>query len=54
MSDQLAVLPQYLMPKQAMTRLAGRLASAEWGGFTTWVIQRFIKRYNVKDRKSVV
>ena len=53
MSDQLAVLPQYLMPKQAMTRLAGRLASAEWGGFTTWVIQRFIKRYNVNMDEAV-
>jgi phosphatidylserine decarboxylase len=52
-SDQLAVLPQYLMPKQAMTRLAGRLASAEWGGFTTWVIQRFIKRYNVNMDEAV-
>ena len=47
MSDQLAVLPQYLMPKLAMTRLAGRLASAELGQFTTWVIKRFVKRYNV-------
>jgi phosphatidylserine decarboxylase len=46
-SDQLAVLPQYLMPKLAMTRLAGRLASAKLGSFTTWVIQRFVKRYNV-------
>jgi phosphatidylserine decarboxylase len=46
-SDQLAVLPQYLMPKLAMTRLAGRLASAELGQFTTWVIKRFVKRYNV-------
>ena len=47
MSDQLAVLPQYLMPKLAMTRLAGRLASAKLGSFTTWVIKRFVKRYNV-------
>jgi phosphatidylserine decarboxylase len=46
-SDQLAVIPQYLMPKLAMTRLAGRVASAEWGTVTTWVIKRFIKRYNV-------
>jgi phosphatidylserine decarboxylase len=46
-SDQLAVLPQYLMPKLAMTRLAGRLASAKLGSFTTWVIKRFVKRYNV-------
>jgi phosphatidylserine decarboxylase len=41
------------MPKQAMTRLAGRLASAEWGGFTTWVIQRFIKRYNVNMDEAI-
>ena len=47
MSDQLAAVPQYLMPKQAMTRLAGLVASAEWGAFTTWVIKRFVKRYNV-------
>ena len=47
MSDQLAVVPQYLMPKLAMTRLAGLVASAEWGAFTTWVIKRFVKRYNV-------
>lgn len=53
MSDQLAVLPQYLMPKQAMTRLAGRLASAEWGRFTTWVIKRFVKRYNVNMDEAV-
>jgi phosphatidylserine decarboxylase len=46
-SDQLAVIPQYLMPKLAMTRLAGLVASAEWGAFTTWVIKRFVKRYNV-------
>jgi phosphatidylserine decarboxylase len=52
-SDQLAVLPQYLMPKQAMTRLAGRLACAEWGSFTTWVIKRFVKRYNVIMAEAV-
>ena len=47
MSDLLAVIPQYLMPKLAMTRLAGLVASAEWCAFTTWVIKRFVKRYNV-------
>ena len=35
------------MPKLAITRLAGLVASAEWGAFTTWVIKRFVKRYNV-------
>ena len=46
MSDQLAVIPQYLMPKLAMTRLAGLVASAEWGAVTTWVLKRFVNRYN--------
>jgi phosphatidylserine decarboxylase len=41
------------MPKQAMTRLAGRMASAEWGSFTTWVIKRFVKRYQVNMAEAV-
>ncbi len=46
-SDRLAVLPQYLMPKQALTVLAGRFASARLGGLTTWVIRKFVARYRV-------
>ena len=46
-SDRLAVLPQYLLPKQALTRLAGLFASARLGGLTTAAIRRFIARYNV-------
>jgi len=52
-SDQLAVLPQYLMPKLAMTRLAGRIACAEWGALTTWVIEGFISRYKVNMSEAV-
>ena len=47
MSDTLAVLPQYLIPKQAITALAGKLASARAGRWTTSVIRWFVKRYNV-------
>ena len=47
MSDRLAVLPQYLLPKQALTALMGRLANARAGWLTTWVIERFIARYKV-------
>lgn len=47
MSDRLAVLPQYLMPKQAMTALAGKFASAQLGGLTTSVIRGFVARYKV-------
>ncbi|MBK7414531.1 MAG: phosphatidylserine decarboxylase [Dechloromonas sp.] len=47
MSDRIAVLPQYLIPKQALTVLAGKLASKEAGGLTTSVIRWFVGRYNV-------
>ena len=47
MSDRLAVLPQYLLPKQALTVLAGKFASARAGALTTAVIRRFVARYRV-------
>ena len=47
MSDTLAVLPQYLIPKQAITALAGKLAGAQAGSLTTSVIRWFVKRYQV-------
>ena len=47
MSDRLAVLPQYLLPKQALTRFAGWVAGARGGSMTTALIRWFIKRYGV-------
>ncbi len=47
MNTQLKVLPQYLIPKQAITALAGKLASAKAGKLTTAVIKWFVKRYQV-------
>ncbi len=47
MSDRLAVLPQYLLPKQALTMLAGKLAGAQGGALTTRVIRWFVGRYGV-------
>jgi phosphatidylserine decarboxylase len=41
------VLPQYLIPKQALTTLMGRLAGARAGGLTTSVIRWFVARYGV-------
>mgnify|MGYP003513468561 FL=1 len=46
-SDRLAVLPQYLIPKQALTAFAGWVAGSQWGGATTGIINWFVKRYNV-------
>lgn len=47
MSDRLAVLPQYLLPKQALTEFMGKLATARAGALTTAVIRWFIGRYGV-------
>ncbi|AYM76142.1 phosphatidylserine decarboxylase [Janthinobacterium agaricidamnosum] len=47
MSDRLAVLPQYLLPKGALTNFAGRIAGAKGGAMTTRLIRWFVGRYNV-------
>lgn len=47
MSDRLSVLPQYFLPKQALTQLMGRLANLQAGSTTTAVIKWFIQRYQV-------
>lgn len=54
MSDRLAVLPQYLLPKQLLTTLAGRFASAHAGRLTTAVIRRFVARYKVDMSEAAV
>ncbi len=46
-SDRLAVLPQYVFPKQALTRFAGWVARGQAGAITTGIIRDFVRRYNV-------
>jgi len=46
-SDRIKVLPQYLLPKQALTRFAGALARRELGAVTQAAIRRFIAKYGV-------
>ena len=47
MSDRFAVLPQYLLPKQALTNFAGFVASRQRGWVTTEIIRRFVAKYRV-------
>jgi phosphatidylserine decarboxylase len=47
LTDRLAVLAQHLLPKQALTVAAGRLAAAEGGVLTHAGIRWFIRRYGV-------
>jgi len=46
-SDRLKVLPQYLLPKQALTAYAGWRASRQWGVRTTKLIRGFVDKYGV-------
>lgn len=47
MSDRLKVLPQYLLPKQFLTELAGRFADMQLGSATTAFIRWFVRHYDV-------
>jgi phosphatidylserine decarboxylase len=46
-AERLAVAPQYLMPKRAMTAFAGVVAQWRGGAATTGIIRRFVARYGV-------
>jgi len=46
-SDRLKVLPQYLLPKQALTAYAGWRASRQWGARTIKLIRGFVAKYGV-------
>ena len=45
-SDRLAVMPQYLLPKRLLTQLMGRLADLRGGAITHAVIRKFVAHYH--------
>jgi phosphatidylserine decarboxylase len=53
MNNRFSVLTQYLLPKQALTILAGKLAHLEAGKLTTAVIRWFVTRYKVNMLEAV-
>lgn len=52
MSERFSVLPQYLLPKQALTAFAGFVASRERGWITTEIIRRFVAKYQVNMEEA--
>jgi phosphatidylserine decarboxylase len=52
--EQRAVLPQYLLPKRALTRFAGWVAGARGGALTTAIIRSFVSRYGVNMAEAAV
>ena len=53
MSKRFSVLHQYVLPKQALTTFAGRLARAEESRFTPQLIRWFAKRYGVNMQEAL-
>ncbi|GBU14977.1 phosphatidylserine decarboxylase proenzyme [Polaromonas sp.] len=53
MFDRLAVLPQYLLPKQALTHFAGFVASRQRGWVTTEIIRQFVIKYQVNMAEAL-
>ena len=51
--SRLKVLPQYLLPKQGLTRIAGRVAGAKGGTYTTMLIKWFVQQYGVNMAEAV-
>jgi phosphatidylserine decarboxylase len=52
-SDRLPVLPQYVIPKQALTSFAGWVAGKERGAVTTWIVRRFVAKYSVNMAEAL-
>ncbi|MBC7513671.1 MAG: phosphatidylserine decarboxylase [Herminiimonas sp.] len=52
MSKRLSVLHQYLLPKRALTRFAGRVASNENGRYTPHIIRWFARKYGVNMQEA--
>nr|WP_187364308.1 archaetidylserine decarboxylase [Massilia genomosp. 1] len=51
-SDRIKVIPQYLLPKQGLTRFAGRVASHQGGQYTTTLIRWFVGKYGVNMEEA--
>ena len=53
LSSRLAVLPQYFLPKQALTAFAGWVAGHKRGWITTEIIRRFVIKYSVNMAEAL-
>lgn len=53
MPKRISVLHQYLLPKQALTTLAGRIACAQDGRFTPQLMRWFVRRYGVNMEEAL-
>jgi len=52
LGDKIKIALQYAMPKHAISRLTGKLASAQMGWLTTKLISLFIKAYGINMNEA--
>ncbi|MEL0630197.1 archaetidylserine decarboxylase [Psychromonas aquatilis] len=45
--DKIKIITQYILPKHSLTWVAGKLANAKMGKFTTFLITHFIRKYKI-------
>lgn len=51
--DKFKIAMQYAMPKHGISRLVGKLAAAEAGPVTTFLIKAFIKQYKINMSEAL-
>ncbi len=54
LTDEIKVKAQYFLPKKLLSRGVGKLASAEMGKPTEFLIKNFIKYYNVDMKEAEI
>jgi len=54
MKKFLKVLPQYLAPQHTLTRVLGWLCESRWSWLKNWMIQTFIRRYQVNMQDAQI
>lgn len=52
--DEIKVKSQYFLPKKLLSRGVGKLASAEMGKATTFLIKNFIKYFNIDLKEAEI
>jgi phosphatidylserine decarboxylase len=52
--DNFKVKSQYILPKHLLSRLVGKLASAQLGKLTTFLIKTFIRYYKIDLKDAVI
>ena len=51
-AEAIKVKLQYILPKKLLSRLVGKIASAQLGKFTTFIIKNYMKYYKIDLKEA--